>query len=530
MGKELREVAVEKFAAVKKEVGELQSILGKLDKEIEALRRSIPEKVDFDKFKIFLRRPYTIVPAKGDSWYVIVPKFIPFSVGFYDHTEGEYNYYMLNRYTQWLGELPDWIRKEVKLPVPMKISMVNGSINFEEGKEEDVRKRFGTYLTTVTKGTGRVKVGSEYDLIAEIIRMGSLPFAPHPVDKKDVRKGSGIIKFEGKFTFQKEAIDKFMQYGCLSVHYMTGGGKDVIATHLLDIIKVDDLPNLYVAPNLTILEQIKKDYFPAFAPRLLKELESGQLILSTYQNYENLKDKEYGIVIFSENHTLPADTFSKLATLKIKYRLGASGSPYREDGRTELIWALSGPPIGMAWRDVMKVLGKTYHDIYVHILPSLADKFKKAYELYDPEKRTLIFTWRLDIGRKVSDTLGIPFISGETKNRIEMIKANKSFVISSVGELGISIKDLERIIEIDFFKGSLREALQKTGRALHSEVFERQDILFTEEEYYKFGKRLHSLEEKGLFHIIMPYTSKIDFKPLKALTTKKAKKSVKKRW
>jgi len=872
----LRDTAIEKFENVKKEVSELQSILVKLNKETDALRKDIPEKVDFEKFKIFLRRPYTIVPAKGDSWYVIVPKFIPFSVGFYDHTEGEYNYYMLNRYTQWLGEwkeipecydsktrvltldgfkhfwdlkmddeiatlnpltneleyhnpikiiehnykgkmisfigqshdilvtpnhrmfikrrrkrdfifieaqklfeecrykkkhlfhlkrnliwnnscsnkkyfeiptitgrarnvnkisselflkfmgwflsegsaskikkkgtnnfvyrisignmnqsnrkeiadiiksigfspdtsskesvmftskqlylflerfgkagnkfipkeikclpsnklkiflftickgdgtfysngLPEsylskskklaedvlevalkcgipatigigksgfgkdplyrvnfsykrmsplinkhpkimdydgkvycvevpnhlilierngkpvWcgnsIRKEVKLPDPMKITMIDGSINFEEGKEEEIRKKFGSYLTTVSKGSGKVKVGSEYDLIAEIIKTGALPFAPHPVDKKDIRQSSGKIKFEGKYAFQKEAIEKFMQYGCLSVHYMTGGGKDIISTHLLDIIKVDNLPNLYVAPNLTILEQMKKEYFPNFAPRLLAEIENKQLILSSYQNYENLKDKEYGLIIFSENHTLPANTFSKLATLRTKYRLGASASPYRNDGRTELIWALSGIPIGMAWRDIMKMLGKEYHDIYVHVLSNLNEKFKKTYELFDANKKTLIFTWRLDIGRKIAETLGIPFVSGETKNRLEIIKNNKAFVISSVGELGISIKDLEHIIEVDFLYGSLREEIQRTGRLLHSEEAKakRHDILFTEEEFYKYGKRLRSLEEKGFLPIIMPYTSKINFKPLK-ISKKPRKITVRKRW
>jgi len=523
---ELRNIAIDKLKNIKKDVGEVQSILDKLDEEVDSLKRKLPEKVDFDKFKIFLRRPYTIVPTKNDSWYIVVPKFIPFSVGFYDHSEGEYNYYMLNRYTQWLGEIPDWMKEEIKIPESMKITLVDGSINFEEGKEEEIRKKFGGYLTSVSRGTGKVRVGNEFELIAEIIRRGSLPFAPHPVDAKDIIKGSGKIRFEGEYEFQKEAIEKFMQYGCVSIHYPTGAGKDVIATHLLDIIKVDNLPNLYIAPNLTILEQMEKEYFPTFAPRLLKEMKEGQLILSTYQNYENLKDKEYGLVVFSENHVLPADTFSKLATLKTKYRIGASASPYREDGRTELIWALSGIPIGMNWGEVIKKLGKDYHDIYVHILPNERDKFKKTQDLFDPKKKTLIFTWRLDIGKKIAEMLGIPFISGETKNRIEIIKNNKAFVISSVGELGISIKDLEHIIEVDFLFGSKREEIQRTGRLLHSEEekAKRHDILFSEDEYYKYGKRLRSLEEKGFFPVIMPYTSKLEFKEPKKSLKKKGKR------
>jgi hypothetical protein len=67
---------------------------------------------------------------------------------------------------------------------------------------------------------------------------------------------------------------------------------------------------------------MKTEYFPMYAPRLINEITTGKLVLATYQSYDKLKDKEYGLVIFGECHVLPADSFSRLSTLKCKYRLG----------------------------------------------------------------------------------------------------------------------------------------------------------------------------------------------------------------
>ncbi len=110
----------------------------------------------------------------------------------------------------------------------------------------------------------------------------------------------------------------------------------------------------------------------------MKDIEEGKLILSTYQGYEKVKDIEIGLTIYGECHVLPADTFSRLATLKTKYRIGQSASPYREDGRHSYIFALTGFPIGLNWQDLMKLLGKKYHDINVYIFDSVEQKIPIA--------------------------------------------------------------------------------------------------------------------------------------------------------
>ena len=501
---------------------ELESKNSELQKEIQDLSKNnlsllddIKKRQEWDNglIKEWYEEYWHIYPSSDNEWFIAVPKFIPFSLGWLDHTTNGYNVFKINQYTQWLGELPDFLRKELNLKEPEKIFVSEGNIIFEEGKEEDIKEKYGELISTISKGTARVKLGKEFDLIAKIIENGSLPFVPRPVDEKDILPNKTSIKFEGKYVFQKNAWDDFLRYGAIGIFWMTGAGKDIFSCYALSRIKVKKdekiLPNLYVVPNLTIIEQIKKNYFPKFAPHLLEEIENGELILSTYQGYEKIKDKEFGLIIYGECHVLPADSFSRLATLKTKYRIGQSASPYREDGRHNLIFALTGFPIGLNWQDLMKLLGKKYHDINVYIFDSLEQKIRFSTNLITRDTKTLLFVDKIDVGNRLSNLLGVPFIHGATKNRIEIAKESKVFIASRVLELGISIKDLEQVIEVDFLYGSKREEIQRTGRLFHSESkkAKRHDILMTKEEFEKYGKRLHGLVEKGFKINLRPMTT-----------------------
>jgi len=221
---------------------------------------------------------------------------------------------------------------------------------------------------------------------------------------------------------------------------------------------------------------------------------------------------------------LPADTFSRLATLDCKYRLGQSATPMREDHRENFVFALTGYPLGLAWQDLMKILGKKYHDINVYIVANLQQKINLVTNLLDKESKTIIYVNLIDIGTKIANLLGVPFIHGATKNRIQIAKESKIFVASRVMELGISLKDLENIIEVDFLFGSRREQVQRTGRLFHSAVAKKHDIIMTKEEFEKYGKRLHGLVEKGFRINLKPMVSGVFRIKKEAVKFKKIKK------
>lgn len=496
---------------LKHHIQEGNELLSFIQTEIETLKQNYESDVlnrisgwkldiDDEEFKEFFKKPYLTIPKGGDEWFVVVPSFIPFHVGILDRREGNFNIFIINKFTRWMGDLPEFMQEDIQLPEPKDYKVIDGMFHFDPKLKSEVEKQFSHRLGNIGKRQARIKRGNEFDLIAEIIRDGSLPFVPNPVDEVDLRErveGSESIITTGKFKFHKDAWDSFMKFGAIGIYWMTGAGKDIFAIHALDSVTVGDLPNLFLAPNRTILQQLEEDYIPKFAPRLAKEIKSGKLILSTYQGAGKFKNQEFGLVIFGECHRLPANTFSALATYKTKYRIGQSASPFREDGRTDLIFAMTGQPVGLDWLAIMNLLGKKYHEVNVHIVKNKTEKFNRAEELYNPKKSTLFFVWQIEDGKRLKNKLGLPFIYGQTKKRMEILKENPSVIVSQVGEMGISLKKLQHIIEVGFHYGSRAKQLQKTGRLFHSASAERHDIIFTEEEYSKYKKRLYSLVEKG---------------------------------
>lgn len=104
----------------------------------------------------------------------------------------------------------------------------------------------------------------------------------------------------------------------------------------------------------------------------------------------------------------------------------------------------------------------------------------------------------IEIGQRVSALLKIPHVWGDTVDRMKILSENRVVVASRVADLGISIKDLEHIIELSFLYGSRQQELQRTGRLMHTEMENvRHDILMTREEVEKYGKRLWFLQERG---------------------------------
>lgn len=466
--------------------------------EFKKFQRQYGLNIDPELLKEFFKKPYKIRSTnKPNEWEVIVPRFVDFQVGWLDHSDESFNVFLINKYTRWLGELPEEIQKELKMPEPQKIMVSGDNVIFEKGQEKEIDRKFGNKLSVISKGTGKIKQGKEFDLIADIIDSGTLPFIPKPVDVKDMRDPKLNFDFSGKYKFQEKAYSSFLKYGALGVYWMTGAGKSFLAMMIFDTIKGNK--KLLVVPTLTLKEQWK-EYFEKYAPRLLKEVR-----IITYQSYEKIKDEEWDVIGFDECHFLPANTFSRLATLRTKYRFGLSATPYREDGRTNYIFALTGYPVGLSWKNLMDILGKEYHDLYVYVVRDMNAKYLMVKSLVDFDKKTAIYVFRIDVGEKISKMLGVPFVHGKVpaRERMKIVRNSKVFVISKVGELGLSLKDLQHEIELDFL-GGRTESIQRTGRMFHSEVAEKHDIIMTADEFPIHSKKLHAFVEKGFHPILRP--------------------------
>jgi len=488
----------EQFRDIKKTFSKEEQQIGELQQRLEELKdthtqqiKSIADKMHLtnleeEQFKTFLDEPYVLVPTgKQEEWYIVVPKFIRMNLGWLDYSTDTYNVFRITKFIDWIGEIPEAIREKFKFKPKLPLKVFDGMLLTGEENQDQAWNRYKPFLQSrIGKQKIRIKRGYEFKLLAKLIDDGILPFMKQPVEKEDLRDPS--VSFELR-DYQRDARDLFLKTGAVGVFWSYSAGKTFFGMYACAEIKG---PKIVVVPTVTLVEQWKK--------RLAEYTScSDEVEIVTYHSFHKIQKKKYALMILDEVHHLPANQFSKFSTIKAKYRIGLSGSPYREDGRTDYIFALSGFPIGLSWDNLIELGIIEKPDIRLYIFHEWREKETKLAELLALDKRTLIFCDRIDIGKRLSKKFEIPFVYGETKDRLEVIKSADTVIISRVGDEGLSLPTIERIIEFDFLYGSRRQESQRMGRLFHGKAKGEHIIMMTESEYQKYSKRLYSIYEKG---------------------------------
>ncbi len=474
----------------------IEDLITKLSAEKETIEKKFLKisqdlqmtKFNREKLKELLEEPYALVSRKKDEWYVIVPTCFDFQIGWLEKTVKAYNYFIVNKYVNWLSQVPKQLQEKFNFPKPLPITVFNSTVLTGTEHQDEVWKRYSKHLTR-REGKDKIKIkkGREFNLLAELISDGIMPFMAKPIKEKDYRKVKLGFKLRD---YQIQAWDKFKEFGAVGVYWAMGAGKTFFGLNALAHIKGD---KLVVVPTKMLKEQWEERIRQYIPSEFHHETEIG-----TYQGLNKIRNKEFKLIIFDECHRLPANTFSRLATVKTEYRIGLSATPYREDGRTDYIFALTGWPIGMDWKDLLEqgIIGKPTVTLY--IMESTQSKFNKIAELLKDDKKTLIYSYWIELGERISKQFEIPFVYGGSKGRLEVLKQANVAVVSSVGTEGVSLPNLERIIEVGFQFGSRREEAQLMGRLFHSIEDEPEHIiLMTEQELENYEKRLLSIYEKG---------------------------------
>ena len=484
---ELQEDISQKLLLVKSIDKDLKQQEKNIEYASEVISNKLGNNVESGRFLNFFKKPYVTTSNGKNSILVFVPKFIKgFQVGWLNREDETYYVYELNQYSSWLGDVPKDLLELIDFKKEIDGYVDGDRIKFNVNHRDIVKKKFGRILTDFTEDSARITRGNSFDVIAGMIDNGCLPFRPRQVIQSDLRE-SNLIKLRD---YQKLAYKKFLQTGAVGVFYPTGAGKSFIAMHCIETIKGR---KALIVPTRTLADQWQY-YIETYIPNFKNEI-----TISTYQGFKDF-DGDYALMIFDEAQRLPANTFSRLSVVSTKYRLGLSASPHREDKRESYIFALTGFPIGLNWQEYMTKTKKSYFPVDVISVKYQSQKIKKVEELLQ-NKKTIIFCDSINLGKQISNKLKIPHVYGETNNRVQIIKDNLVTVVSRVGDLGISIDDLERIIEVDFLFGSRQQELQRLGRLMHSN---KKDLLhyiiMTEQELQQHSKRLWALREKG-FHV-----------------------------
>lgn len=436
----------------------------------------------------FLKEPWCVLPKSREEWWVVLPKWVGVQVGWLERATETYNVFVVNRYSHWLGQVPRELREKLKLPEPVDAKVKDGKLMADPA----VAQKFKKHLRGGNAKDGfQVVRGHEFDLLADLIEAGSLPFTPKPVSPADLEP---VPRAQNELLhprdYQTAAWDTFLKNGAMIVCWPWGMGKTFIGAYAIAHLKGK---HLVVVPTTTLKEQ--------WASKLQRwtGTKAYDVTIITYNAWDRVKNDDWTTVIFDECHRLPANTFSRLATIRAKYRIGLSASPYREDGRTSYIFALTGIPVGVDWTDYLRSGKIAKPQVRVQLVSGWQEKARVTEDEVKSNKgSTLIFCDGIESGRSLAGRLRCPHIHGGTSKRLDAIASSKVIVSSRVGDEGLSIPGLTKVIEVDFLGGSRRQESQRVGRLFHADQKGSHLVLMTREEFDKFEGRFLALEEKGI--------------------------------
>ncbi len=484
------------------------------DDLLAALRRAqrLAGLASFDQetLQSFLEKPYVVRPLGEGQYELIVPRFISLRAGWPMRTDGTYLIFLVTKFTHLLNPLPEWLADELGFLKPSFRAHLDGSaLIVDEGDPAAVFDKLGG-VRAITRREGFrliLKPAGQFDLIRRIIREeGFLPFLAQLVPVE--------LRREGKVNFtlrphQLRDYERFLEVGAVSVFAYPQTGKSFLALKACaDLIG----PKLILTPRRSLAAQWRARLDLYLAPDTAREVE-----VATYQALNKVSDKEYTLVVFDEAHHIPADAcpaesptegsgersrrvaIGAATTIKTVARMGLSATPVREDGNEDLISALCGFPIGADW----PIETAQRPSVKVWIVKDEAAKLKQMQHLCarPVDGKTIVFTFRLAPGERAARLLRAPFVYSKTKHPLEVVAANNTVVVSAIGNEGLSITGIRRVIELDFLGGRM-EAGQRAGRlanivAGQAEAGEHH-VLMTAEEYRSQGKRLLIFEQWGL--------------------------------
>jgi DNA excision repair protein ERCC-3 len=216
------------------------------------------------------------------------------------------------------------------------------------------------------------------------------------------------------------------------------------------------------------------------------------------QNLQVFAERNWGLIVYDEVHTLPAPIFSATTSIQAKRRIGMTATLVREDGKEEDVFALIGPKrYEVPWKilESRGYIAKAFCTEYrVKLNPQLEKEYAYAelkcqfrIAAENPEKISLLQELIkkhakdqiLIIGQYISQLehvaglLKIPLISGKTNNRkreeiYDRFKKNEINIlaVSKVANFAVDLPDANILIQISGSYGSRQEEAQRLGRIL----------------------------------------------------------------
>lgn len=458
--------------------------------------------LDLDAIRATLTRPYTILPINEHEAWLIHWRGVKMPIfGWVVAQEPAFIKAKVTRSMDLLTPLPSWMKDEMGWKAPVHQAVIDGTrtgITLTSGDETTFKRRYGQHLgAKQADGTFKIKGGDSWiKLVASLVRDGILPYTPQPVAQENMAQGIAYSELLLSLILKKQqqanddyilkAVREFFEKGAVLVNYPPGSGKTLATCAILTHFR----GRVLILGDSTMLVDQWRDRVKALAPN-----SKAEITFSTYQGAAKYLNEQWDLIIPDEAQRLPANTFSKLAFAKTKYRLGLTGTAWREDERQHLIVALSGFPVAIRWGALIASGALRRPRIVVATVPNEAAKTNYVKSLLAKRKgRAMIFCDWIEQGQALADSLDVPFIHGGTARKLEKVQESDVCVVSRIGDRGISLPDLRLVIEVAGAGSAREQFAQRVGRLLHGEFEGEFVTVFTPEEAAKYRGRIFGVE------------------------------------
>ncbi|KAG2677215.1 hypothetical protein I3843_12G090800 [Carya illinoinensis] len=253
---------------------------------------------------------------------------------------------------------------------------------------------------------------------------------------------------------------------------------------------------------------------------------------------EEIRNREWGLLLMDEVHVVPAHMFRKVISLtKSHCKLGLTATLVREDERITDLNFLIGPKLYEAnWLDLVKggfianvqcaeVWCPMTKEFFAEYLKKENSKKKQALYVMNPNKfraceflirfheqqrgdKIIVFADNLFALTEYAMKLRKPMIYGATSHveRTKILGAFKTskevntIFLSKVGDNSIDIPEANVIIQISSHAGSRRQEAQRLGRILRAKGKLQDRMAGGKEEYNAFFYSLVSTDTQEMYY------------------------------
>ena len=315
--------------------------------------------------------------------------------------------------------------------------------------------------------------------------------------------------------YQDEAVRRFMQSGLTGgvILLPCGSGKTMIGVAAAAQMRAR---TLVITPSRTIGDQWRQHFLrlttiePESVSIYRKGIAPTQVMIATYQaltarngassGLAEVLDHPWGLIIYDEVHSLPADVFRQSASVQSIRRLGLTATLVREDGREREVFSLVGPTVySTPWRDLERrgwIAPVDCIEVRIEqhgrqeLTPdrALAAKLKvlKRILRQHTHEQTLIVAHHLKEVAAAARITGAETITGESPlEERETLYRNfrdgelDCLVLSRVANVGVDLPDASVLIQISGAFGSRQEEAQRVGRVLRPKPGQSRATFYT---------------------------------------------------